>query len=87
MTTLLIVLFLDAMFGGTQRAEIVYATPAACQAMLATVRKLTVKHVVERDCAPAGDGAVALPEPPPPPTPLTPAPGTTPTTTGSGVES
>ena len=75
MTTLVIVLFLDAMFGGTIRAEVTYATPEACRAMLTTVRKLTVKHRVERDCAPAAEGAPPLPawSPPIPPIPNTPA--------------
>ena len=76
MTTLVIVLFLDAMFGGTIRAEVTYLTPAACQQMLTTVRKLTVPHVVERDCAPAPEDAAPIPFRAPPavaPTPADPA--------------
>jgi hypothetical protein len=63
-TTLVIVLFLDAMFGGSIRAEVTYLTPTACQAMKTTVRKLTVPHVVERDCAPAPADAQKIPDAP-----------------------
>ena len=53
MTTLVLILFLSPIFGGEVRAEVSFASPAACERFVQTLEKYTVRHTIVSPCAPA----------------------------------
>ena len=74
MTSLVVVLFVSALWGGPMRSEIVFTSPAACEGFVLTLRRHTVSHVVERPCTPAANVSPFPAEPTPEPRRLGPPP-------------
>ena len=69
MTTLILVLFLGATYGGTVRpAQFTFESPEACRTFYRHVQKFTVDHQVVQACPPAP------PEEVPEPAPVAPTP-------------
>ena len=53
MTTLVIILYLAAEFGGTTHAVLTFESLAACETMVKQVRKFTFKHEIVQPCTEA----------------------------------
>ena len=50
MTTLVVILFISNIFGGTFKASLQFASPEKCAGFKHSLVKYTVKHTIVEDC-------------------------------------